>query len=164
MDHYNKEKDMKIEIKHLAPYLPYGLTCDHGAVDDPEYGILTQLDCSMGVEDGQFNNDRVTVPLQLIRPILKPLSKLHKKIEHNGEKFVPLSVLYDIVNAKHFFEALDKKGDKIIEIWVMFENGRYENWQTFHIDRLSFKHSQKLFEWHFDVFELIEQNLAIDSN
>lgn len=59
---------MKLEIKHIAPYLPYGLECDKGKV----YGFTT------GKDDVAFIECDHTefYPLEEIKPLLNPLSKL----------------------------------------------------------------------------------------
>jgi len=70
---------MKLELKHLAGYLPYGLKFDgkrNGWVSfDGNIKTLCPIDL-----DGRW---------EIIKPILRPLSDLTKEIEVNGEKFVP---------------------------------------------------------------------------
>lgn len=132
---------MKLELKHLAPYLPYGtlIKCDHNdsygmAVTKNEY--LSALNINRIVFRG---NDKL---------ILRPLSDLTKEIEHDGEKFVPFKRLhmntYDI----------DEDGFSIYKV-----NGDYEE-----LDMTDLQGYLKLFEWHFDVFNLIESGLALDMN
>lgn len=69
--------------------------------------------------------------------ILHPLSDLTKEIEHNGKKFVPTKAL----------SIWDLQGITVIDIPHIPVN-LYE----------------LLLKWHFDVFGLIEQNLAININ
>ena len=71
---------MKLELKHLAGYLPYKLK---GIM---YYGGCDREDVELGLMD---------IPVWLngsypIKPILRPLSDLTKEIEANGEKFVPI--------------------------------------------------------------------------
>ena len=71
---------MKLELKHLAGYLPYKLK---GIM---YYGGCVREDVELGLMD---------IPVWLngsypIKPILRPLSDLTKEIEANGEKFVPI--------------------------------------------------------------------------
>jgi hypothetical protein len=80
-----------------------------------------------------------------IKPILHPLSDLTKEIEVNGEKFVPISELksqcsYEISNEIDKFIIYKNYGD--MPYWVI----------------------KKLLEWHFDIYGLIENGLAIDIN
>ena len=85
------------------------------------------------------------------KPLLRPLSDLTKEIEHGGEKFVPIEWLLDNrdVDAEYdFISALE-------DDWASAE------------DKMifaPFSIAQKLFEWHFDVFGLIEKGLAVNIN
>ena len=66
---------MKLELKHLAGYLPYGLKYK----DIPKgFDGIRELDIK--TFDWCLENGK---------PILRPLSDLTKEIEVNGEKFVP---------------------------------------------------------------------------
>lgn len=134
----------KPELKHLAPYLPYGL--------------------KIGFEGGEHTHDLVGLQIgkegvmlispfydfgrastQDCRPILRPLSDLTKEIEHNGERFVPLDEMHTIHYPEVHFgddDFQDQEDIKYCPWWVM----------------------QHLFEWHFDVFGLIDAGLAIDIN
>ncbi len=79
---------MKLELKHLAGYLPYNLKICYMILDlkngDPNTGDIDDRmkDCFM-----------ILTPLMLskldFKPILRPLSDLTKEIEINGEKFAP---------------------------------------------------------------------------
>ena len=123
---------MKLELKHLSPYLPYGLKIYKSAVN----------------ELNEFNLPYV---LNHCKPILHPLSDLTKKIKVNGKKFVPIEILdretyinYEVSTKGKLIEKQDN-GSVILE-----EIDVYPYWII-----------QKLYEWHFDVFGLIEKGLAI---
>jgi len=75
------------------------------------------------------------------KPILRPLSDLTKEIEVNGEKSIYL-----------------------VEIMKIKENGDWIGLQYKKIDENPFYVIQKLLEWHFDIYELIKNGLAIDIN
>ena len=133
---------MKLELKHISPYLPYGLIL---------WDNVTQskfdLDCeniSNVLED--------SLNLNTIKPILRPFSDLTKEIEVNGEKFVPMNKLLMGVGYNYPQECYDQ--DKA---WVLNEAYRA-------LGELPHRKVQKLFEWHFDIFGLIEIGLAIDIN
>lgn len=140
----------QLTIKELAPYLPYGLKYKG------EYGGVSKLRkleyCRpYDKESGEFR-DEIGVDgylIQYIKPILHPLSDLTKEIEHNGEKFVPSEWLED----KYYTLDFGFQCERLLE-----EDG--ENW----INQSDYMLVQHLFEWHFDVFGLIEQGLAIDIN
>jgi len=79
------------------------------------------------------------------KPILRPLSDLTKEIEVNGEKFVPVEVFgYE---------------EEITTDFIFKIDGSY-----YEITEMPFDVIQKLLEWHFDIYGLIEANLAIDIN
>ena len=87
---------------------------------------------------------------------LRPLSDLTKEIEHNGEKFKPFDELSNflyITEKDNFDTVLSAR------LWV-------ETMILYRPDCLTlpFNVVQKLFEWHFDVFGLIKDGLAIDIN
>jgi len=73
------------------------------------------------------------------KPILRPLSDLTKEIEHNGEKFVPAAKMIT-----HGFHN---------SFWYELEKFDYRYLYAMDLD--------KLLEWHFDIFSLIESGLAI---
>ena len=105
---------MKLELKHLAPYLPYKLTaemidykCDYVGKKYDEIVGVHQWDksgllwCVLTVGCSKPSLDK-------IKPILRPLSDLTKEIEHNGEKFVPLEKLFKMIDNSDYIEFLIK--------------------------------------------------------
>lgn len=139
---------MKVELKHLAPYLPYGLT---GISKEQYFGIETVVGYSTyGKEKSiELTTNIDAIIIEEFKPILRPLSDLTKEIEHNGEKFVPI----DWFENKYYTLDLHKQCKRLLE-----EDG--ENW-IYQSDYMLVEH---LFEWHFDVFGLIPEGLAIDLN
>ena len=145
-----KLKIMKLELKHLASYLPYGLNIKdvkHGSVFEALHFITTpHQDFSLfkGNLD-QLINDKY------LKPILFPLSSLTKEITVNGETFVPI----DFIN---------KNIRKVVDIYLVvgkinidIETDNYSQIINL-ID--GYEIMQKLIEWKFDVFRLIELGLA----
>lgn len=133
---------MKLELKHLAPYLPYGLKFLPTQYNK-EVNKLTYL--STLYDSDEFGVNGFTS--KWIKPILRPLSDLTKEIEHNGERFIPmirLSKEFDMSMIEHCF----------IE----------QNFIPKHIKTFRFEVVHQLLEWHFDIFGLIENGLAIDLN
>lgn len=133
----------KLELKHLAPYLPYGLKyCRvHQSPIDLTEKIEFVGEASTKGDEHNINNNLLCEYLYMkYLPILHPLSDLTKEIEVNGEKFVPNKKI------QWLFEEYFDYSEYIL-------NGK-----------LCFNKMEKLFEWHFDVFGLIEKDLAIDIN
>lgn len=140
----------KLELKHLAGYLPYVLKIMRP--DNMTILEIVGLQGSLFIFSeggyGQIGNSGN-------KPILRPLSDLTKEIEVNGEKFVPMDRLfgsaYRIQGFEHYvnifnggFELTITKGNKTV----------YADFYIY----------QKLYEWHFDIYGLIEKGLAIDIN
>lgn len=168
---------MKLELKHLVPYLPYGLKAklsqegrfnlDNECPNEYCNDICTITDFTTYSKDlgGSMKVDKTKDysfdfdSLSEIEIILRPLSDLTKEIEHNGEKFVTID----------YFEI----GDDDNETYE-YDNGNInliQDLEYLSANRLSldivfipYGVIQKLLEWHFDVFGLIEKNLAIDIN
>ena len=123
---------MKLELKHLVGYLPYGLE------------VMIDLGCSStiaNISKNGFDSDFLyALSENKVKIIgLRPLSDLTKEIEVNGEKFVPQNKL----------SHLDLK-------WLITSDNL--------IMKTNYEDVLKLLEWHFDIYGLIENNLAIDIN
>lgn len=151
---------MKLELKHVQFY-PIGK--DGIKILLPKhqfkYGEQSSLPLN-GVSVGTENelqlemllpdNDlcfTYEIDINKCKLILHPLSDLTKEIEINGKKFIP-----------------EDKFDHVISFYsdsVILEMRGYER-----INLLDhpMKIINQLFEWHFDVFGLIEKGFAIDIN
>ena len=142
----------KLELKHLAPYLPYGLRVD------VHYGFIMNMTWKRNIPTNDTENISVEGVLEdlHVKPILRPLSNLTKEIEHNGQKFVPI----DFINGE-FASTIPRKIEWnqsvknqnlhfVLSEWISPEDlyGLFE----------------LLFKWHFDIFGLIEKGLAVDIN
>ena len=89
---------------------------------------------------------------------LNTISDLTQEIEVNGEKFYPLEKLTEIFGGRPisfdgncFYTTINKSVVR-----------KKEDVVPLHFSQLDA--FNKLFEWHFDVFGLIEKNLAININ
>lgn len=137
-----------LELKHLAPYLPYRLK---GIAQYENYTGEIEEIISLRVGEIETNFDSITY--DSFKPILRPLSDFIEEIECNGQKFIPVEILFSVEND----ELQDFKDfGKIPEYWqdaVKIKPKWYDYYQV-----------EFLFEWHFDVFGLIEKGLAIDIN
>ena len=69
----------KLELKHLVPYLPYGLKVNY--TEGMHYGTYSIIDAIdiMGV---RIAGIELWVLFQNIKPILRPLSDLKEQIQH----------------------------------------------------------------------------------
>jgi hypothetical protein len=138
---------MKLELKHLAPYLPYGL---RGFYMDADYDKQIEVEGLYNYDD-IYNSEHGDMSFDYFKPILRQLSDLTKEIEVNGEKFVPIIKL-----------AFTKS----LSMYQFIDGAFYcNNYGKFlEIKEMPYIVIEKLFEWHFDVFGLIEKGLAIDIN
>jgi len=133
-----------MELKHLAAYLPYGVK-----VTKADWGKILKMDCDgttlncVGIDFVLHTNAKLA---------LRPLSDLTKEIEDKGKKFVPIEKLKDL-DGEYFihYDGLNAWIDDKCSL------GLYEVTRTNEL-------IQKLLEWKFDVFGLIEKGEAIDIN
>lgn len=145
---------MELQLKYLAPYLPYRLKglSNRGSIF--YLGTYSNMR-GTGIEDKEIAhwlNDQM-------KPILRPLSDLTKEIEINGEKFVPTEwfEIGEEPNESFDYGFFNCKIIADLEITSKYN-------VTHDINFLPFSVVQKLFEWHFDVFNGIEDGWAIDIN
>jgi len=131
---------MKLELKHLAPYLPYGLKVAVKRYDFKErcenYNQIEDL-ISIKKENWSggdcINPTSGTRNLDEIKPLLRLLNSLNEKDQ---------SGMWYTVNNNGEFTGLPE---------AMHINGVWETYEY-------------LFKNHYDVFGLIESGLAIDIN
>lgn len=187
---------MKLELKHLTPYLPYELKVQ-GSEQIQEEGkepwdltTIHKIKTMTGIisEMAVFDNSLCGNLIQDVKPILRPLSDLTKEITINGETFIPLVYLYKIsrcsTHSIHNFlkyEYVKSWGENIILRTYCTDDyynefifdkcnfySRYVNLKTKIGGECVIENQlilfQKLFEWHFDVFDIIKHDLAIDMN
>ena len=126
---------MKLELKHLAPYLPYKLKIYHEALGGEILPAWTLHYNGIGFILGNQN-----------MPILRPLSDLTSSS----------NCYIDIIQTDY---GIELEYDIDCGVWYPTYNGVSEN-----LFLAIYPIQQLLFEWHFDVFGLIEAGLAIDIN
>jgi hypothetical protein len=122
----------KLELKHLAPYLPYKVE-----IQD-KHGYIWRLDADTIMGTILWKH----------KPILRPLSDLTKPIIINGTRHLHMQEIMTLFE-KH--SAVLAKGCKDMPDLIpalLSSNDIF----------------QKLLQYHFDVFNLIEKGLAIDYN
>jgi len=130
---------MKLELKHLAGYLPYELKIKCGEITRATLTLDTVTSELISVKEILLNN--------AFKPILRPLSDLTKEIEVNGKKFVPVLEFRKIHDTSASNEDIQEG------ISDQLKTDSVPHWIV-----------KKLYEWHFDIHGLIENNLAIDIN
>ena len=142
---------MKLELKHLAPYLPYGLEIQVSGenVDDDSEG-LPRIFTMVGIVDGEVIRNKkgyisnVEEEVEDVFPILRPLSDL--TTSHN--------IFED--KAICFIDESDNGGSFTIDdIYFKYKESSFSDWRNAYL---------LLLENHFDVLGLIEKGLAIDIN
>ena len=121
---------MNLELKHLAPYLPYGLRLVYLENTVNEYFTMTSDRDNDLAEFGNISIEQsLEQSIYKCKPILRPLSDLTPRYAD----------AWGISSLKHLIRYIEKK-DVPMHIYL------------------------ELLEGHFDVFGLIDNDLAIDIN
>lgn len=170
-----------LQLKHICDYLPYGLKVSKIHKLHAETGIGNINQVISAVNSGKLQ----------YRPHLRPLSSLTKEIEHNGERFVPMVELYKIARGRYkdsiirhysvmasnsIMIEMEGYRNFIFSIVKSDSDIRIENPYNFQLHSTNLHQDdaksemvlcwntlfEKLFEWHLDVFGLIDKNLAIN--
>jgi hypothetical protein len=147
----------KLELMHLAGYLPYGLKVLVDISSFPKAHWLRQISKTaieplVGVKYDKFyvGGDKIDVDNYYeFKPILRPLSDLTKEIEHEGESFIPKDSL-------HIDYAFDYFDENVHSISLIEGFG-------FDVELFPYGLVQKLYEWHFNVHDL-PADLWVDIN
>jgi len=134
---------MKLELKHLAPYLPYGLrvTYIHRIGDKKELVHKQSI-------------DRVFMDYGYLNLHTEPYSKQAPIIDY----LLELRPLSDLTKEEYQYIWELETDEESVSQWIDLDTWSqqtckwsYDLWST-------------LFEKHFDVFGLIDKGLAIDIN
>lgn len=147
---------MKLELKHLAPYLPYGLniarntslTLTRESWNKDRVLTAGHLDFNHYEIDEVFKGKNVHG--QGLKAILRPINYLTE--EEYSEQF------YNILVG----EAPNYGGEDAFEATI--EQFANLNAESFMSCKLPYDCFEFMFENHFDVFGLIDKGLAIDIN
>lgn len=175
---------MQLELRHLAPFLPYGLEFNDDELD-PEsgtYGTMMMLSTFSVMIAHQYDFTNLELPLAKDgkgKPLLRSLSKLNQEIEVGGEKFVPMEKLLKINLGQNpedmgdiIFEGPKPpnprisariREDIILEFCpIKIAFSEFDDGLGWYAADEHHMLVEKLFEWHFDVFGLIDNGLAIE--
>lgn len=140
---------MKLELKHLAPYLPYGLKVRRMSDHNSPINNFTLQGLST---NGCYGSEDITPwEFEKCKPILRPLSELNREDVSVGDN------KYE--GYFHFLEETYLNHTEGIEHLKRIAN-EDSRWM-YSINLYLYQH---LLEWHFDVFGLIDEGLAIDVN
>lgn len=142
---------MELEVKHLAPYLPYGLQLQYvvrGIVEKVGTMVTinhnenethpTKIRISMG--DGEH--------IWMFKPILKPLSKLTKRELQDNCNSDGINFVVDIL--------INKENTKAAALLKLVSSKEPS------VEDIPLGIANYLFKNHYDVFGLIEQDLAVE--
>ena len=139
---------MRLELKHIAPYLPYGLKIF--TLDDDFKPVIQEIR-SLFVRHNEIESSELwQLAFHEFKPILRPLTDIANEIEHNGERLTLLKKLWSDYDLR-----IDRDNYLYFDY---YEIGSSDSPFT------GYNCIQALIEYHFDVFGLIKEGLAIDIN
>lgn len=164
----------KLQINHIAPYLPYGLKCQ---IDLGQNEII--VTDSWGLKTGSdypasYYNEgkRYGLMLSQIKPLLRPLSDLYKEID--GEVgIVELAKIEHPCSTYHILRnrVVEVAGDNQSSMSFKYDlednyfvNSNFDCDDEYYPIMYQLDLFTYLFEHHYDVFGLIDKGLAIDLN
>ena len=179
---------MRLELKHISPYHPYKLMImwDNGEAESYQKP-LESLHSFLENPLGNSKHKPILRPLSDLIKVINtnsdqfcPIFKLQEIEQGNwdGEEFLPRELEgiqeYGIREGDSpvlYMEWIDKlrqtqsfsfKDGDFSRVWLR-DKKRFGGLENLGVNnqRLLF---EKMFEWHFDVFGLIEKGLAIDIN
>jgi hypothetical protein len=168
---------MKLELKHIVGYLPYGLKFKYCDVMSHENDYIGECNYRSGEFQCVLNYSEYF-------PILRPLSDLVKVIEVDGEKFTPikelariedngyhkcLAMFYnldaEVTNKRIMISWIDNEIRNLILKYDCIRNSFSLKVGGVDVEMINtYELYQKLHEWHFDIHGLIDMGLAIDIN
>ena len=168
----------KLELKHIAPYLPYGLKIKHESIDEDATEICNleslSLDCitfdngcDYYFEDSDYDNP-------IIKPLLRPLSDLYKEIDGIVGIVELAKISFDMGDNNPLVTegagVYDCRFDDKIFLFnsVGLYFSAYRSTDNMYWSHIACPNQLEmftyLFQHHYDIFNLIGQNLAIDLN
>lgn len=106
---------MKLELKHIAPYLPYNLKLKYVSKYDVDKLSIESIVTLKQINEGSICVNGYKTNNKSYMPILHPLSDLTKEIEVNGEKFIPIKKLAEFL---HEDECDSFDSVKSAELWI----------------------------------------------
>ena len=135
---------MKLELKHIAPYLPYGLIVKHNDEDT----LLTDLHVSGIINPVKYEAGITSViDVDEVKPILRPISSM--TLEEIRE-------MQGVVDNEEVYIAVSKSDIWFEENVLDPNDGHMELYSTDLYNAYEW-----LFKHHFDIFGLIDKGLSV---
>lgn len=170
----------KLTIEQLSGYLPYYLRCT--SFGRSYYDVVCHKN---DLSHSSIHFERLLELDNGYKPILRPLSQLTEEMEQGGESFVPIAELMKLALGQQVHWFKDPKFESLkttqicsilsprierlpltkIEFEVDTDTFGFDlvsNGSNFMLVNHPLEIIQKLYEWHFDVFGLIDKQLAIE--
>jgi len=133
---------MKLELKHITPYLPWDLKVMYTHTN-----TIGQISNIYTIGKGYYNDDiKLSIDysegehIWMFKPILQPLRMFHTRII-----------------AKQVMDLLDCSVSHVLQLWD-FANGEKK------LDQITLGLFEVMSKNHIDFFGLIENDLAINKN
>lgn len=167
---------MKLQVKHLAPYLSYRLKwqvvthyvgCATDTLIDEMIACFSNEDLILLSDAGDCYSDNEGRSWGsddfIAKPILRPLSDLDKLVDLGGMRLIATSELKELYNSINSTELTELNFYHTPEDGFCFFGvaNQFEDVKEVGMPLYMY---ENIFRWHFDVFGLIEQGLAIDIN
>lgn len=161
---------MKLELKNLAPYLPYGIKFQtpYGILELTNISVLDRYKVWFEANNPKDINYKILREnhcigkgfyLKTVKPILRPISDLVKDISLSLQTYSFID-LFEIGDTDGCIWEFDNSNIKTIQ-----KLKTIAKYNVIHdINYLPHAVVQLMFEYHFDVFGLIDAGLAIDIN
>lgn len=167
---------MELEFKHIAAYLPYELKAE--LLDYKSDYVNSQYDEVVGLHQWDKSGKLWSVltlggakpSIKRVKPILRPWSDFTKEIEVNGEKFVPYYWFDENKYVRYASLGFNSIKFKINDYYTICICNRLPaikfdlKEENEILKTLPLNIIEKLLEWHFDIYGLIEAGLAVDIN
>ena len=161
---------MKLELKHIAPYLPYGLIVKHNDEDT----LLTDLHVSGIINPVKYEAGITSViDVDEVKPILRPIRSITEDEAFEFLKRVMPESKRDLEKGSYTFKndegimCFNNKDYRLCDYSLIVDNdsmgveceyktGGYSCYYP------NISGYEWLFKHHFDVFGLIKKGLAVD--
>ncbi len=158
--------EKQLTIEQLKWYLGTGIKIE-GTLTGNIYDLKSLSDSGRCEIYHQLNDEKGWSDLPHLSPILNPLSMITEEIEHNGERFIPLGKLHYLYCLTPTGRRSKRQYEVITEIGytgTVAANAQFiDGVMIYHdMNRTDFRIVKKLISWHFDIFGLIDEGLAID--